>query len=122
VPSDSSPAATQQDGTIVIGVRCLDDDCDWGPLGTDDPSTWDIVEQFRLDHETEMGHQTTVETVRQRTILAGAFDHMAFSDYLIEHADEVIEWLCPECERTADELDASKRCPDCGKAFREVHP
>ncbi len=107
----------------MIGTRCLDDECDWGPLGTDDPSTWEIVEQFRLDHETETGHQTTVETVRQRTILANSLDGMEFAEFLIDDvADDRIEWVCPECDRTAEEMDATKRCPSCDEPFREVLP
>lgn len=117
-----STAGTRQDGALVIGARCTDDDCDWGPLGVDDPDHWDLVERHRLTHEEETNHTVTVETVRQRTILVGKFDHIEVSDFLLENADAVIEWLCPACERTAEELNASKRCPDCGEPFREVHP
>lgn len=119
--SEESTAEMQQDGQIVVGARCLDDDCDW-MLGTDDPvRSWDLVERLRLDHEDDTGHQTTIEVVQQRTILAGKLDSMDLGEYLIDNiADSEIEWLCPDCEQTADELNASKRCPNCEEPFREV--
>lgn len=112
----------KQDGRTVIGARCTTDGCEWGPLGTDDPTTWDIVERYRLDHEDETGHTVTVEAVRQRTILA---DRFAMRDATLDLAEEQnarIRWICPECKRDAEELEATKRCPDCGDPFREVVP
>lgn len=112
----------KQDGVVVIGARCTDEDCDWKPLGTDDTRHWDIIERLRLEHEEETGHTVTVETVEQKTILA---ERMSMMDTTLELADRAgvgIEWVCPECERTAEELDAGRRCPDCQVPFREAWP
>lgn len=112
----------KQDGITVIGARCTDEDCDWGPYGTDDPTTWDIVESFRRDHEDETGHIVTVETVEQRTILANRSEMYGVTLNIAEKQGIEIYWMCPECERTAEELNAAKRCPDCDEPFREVLP
>jgi rubrerythrin len=110
-----------EDGALVIGARCTDEDCDWGPFGAADPTRWRVVERHRLDHERETGHTTTVEATQQRTILDGA----AMGDATIDIAEEQsarVAWVCPECERTASDLDAARRCPDCGEPFREALP
>lgn len=120
--SEESTAAMQQDGALIIGARCLDEDCDWQPVGTDDPHHWDIIERLRLSHEDETGHQTTVETVEQRTILA---EKMSMMDATLNIAAEqgiAIEWICPECEKPGEELGTTNQCPDCGEPLREVLP
>lgn len=120
--SVSSETGNQQDGALVIGARCTADGCDW-ELGTDDPDHWDIVERLRLDHEEETGHTVTVETLRQRTIVAKKSDEWSLGEWTIDNvADDVIEWICPDCEKTSEELEATKRCPDCDEPFREVLP
>lgn len=111
-----------QDGITVIGARCTAEDCEWPPLGTDDPHMWDVIETMRLEHEAETGHTVTVDAVEQKTILT---DRYAMTDATLTLAakqDIEIQWLCPECERTGEELGATKRCPDCGERLREVLP
>lgn len=112
----------KQDGITVIGARCTADGCDWEPLGTDDPSTWDIIERMRLEHEEETGHTVTVEAIEQKTILADSYDMMDATLRLAEEGNDEILWICPECEKTGEELETTKRCPDCGEALREVIP
>ena len=112
----------RKDGITVIGARCTDDDCDWGPLGTDRPESWDIVERMRLEHEEDTGHTVTVEAVEQKTILVGSWGMgEAGIDMAIE-AGVGIEWVYPECEKTAEKLDAGKNCPNCDEPFREAWP
>lgn len=119
--TEKSPAAMQQDGALIIGARCTDDDCDW-LLGTDDPDHWDIIERLRLEHEDETGHQVTVETVRQQTILAEKMSMMDATLDIASEQDIEIDWICPECEQSAEDLGATKRCPECDEPFREVLP
>jgi rubrerythrin len=60
--------------------------------------------------------------IRQRTILDGRY---ALDGVTLDMATEqsvAIEWVCPECGRTAADLDALRRCPDCDEPFREVLP
>jgi rubrerythrin len=111
-----------EDGALVIGARCTDEDCDWGLLGTTDPDHWRLVERHRLSHESETGHTTTVETVQQRTLLDG---RRGLDGVMLDMAAKqgiAIEWVCPECERTAADLDATRQCPDCDEPFREALP
>lgn len=107
---------------VFVGARCTDDDCDW-TLGTDDPArSWDIVERLRMDHEDETGHQVTVECIHEQRILPGEGDRMKVGDYVLDVADDEILWICPECERTGEELETTKRCPNCDERLREVLP
>ena len=55
---------TTTDGALVTGARCTADECDWGPLGVDDPNTWRFVEDFRREHADETDYTTTDEVVR----------------------------------------------------------
>ena len=110
------------DGAVVVGARCTDENCDWGPLGDTDPDRWRLVERHRLSHEEDTGHTTTVEMIRQRTILDGTPGPDGLILDLATEQSVAIEWVCPECERTAADLDAARRCPDCGEAFRETLP
>lgn len=110
------------DGALVVGARCTDEDCDWGPVGTADPDRWRLVERHRLSHEKDTDHMTTVEMIRQRTILN---DTRALDGVTLGIAAEqsvAIEWVCPKCEQTAADLDAVRRCPDCHEPFREALP
>ena len=91
------------------------------PLGVDDPNTWRFVEDFRREHADETDYTTTDEVVRQRTILdGGGLDGVTLD--IAEEGAVVIEWVCPECEQTAADLDAGRRCPDCDEPFREALP
>jgi rubredoxin len=112
---------TSTDGALVVGARCTEESCDWGPMGADDPNTWRLVEDFRREHEDETDHTTTVEVVRQRTIVdGGGLDSVTLD--IAEEGAVAIEWVCPECEQTAADLDAGRRCPDCDEPFREALP
>ena len=109
---------TTDDDRIIIGWTC--DDCDEA-LG-EDVSAHDLVEELRKDHEADTGHTTTVEVYRERRIIPSTRDRVDLGEYLIETADAEIEWICPECERSGEELNTTKRCPDCDERLREVHP
>ena len=112
---------TATDGALVVGARCTEENCDWGPMGADDPNTWRLVEDFRREHEDETGHTTTVEVVRHRTIVEGrGLDGVTLG--IAEERAVAIEWVCPECEQTAADLDAGRRCPNCDEPFREAFP
>ena len=41
---------------------------------------------------------------------------------IAEEGAVAIEWVCPECEQTAADLNAGRRCPDCDEPFREALP
>ena len=108
---------------LVVGATCRDDECDWGPLGADDPArSWDIIERLRIDHEDETGHQTRVECVREERILPEWSDRDRVGEHLLELADAEVEHVCPECDRVASESDPAKRCPECDEPWRQVVP
>ena len=46
----------------------------------------------------------------------------AVSSEITEERSDRIEWICPECQRTGEELDTTDRCPDCNERLREVIP
>jgi len=117
--NDSPETGDYRDGQLVLAARCTE--CDW-ELGTDEPSTWSLVEQFRHEHEDETGHRTTVETITQRTILATRGAKWDLGDALLDMADDELLWICPECERSGEELNSAKKCPDCDEPLREVLP
>lgn len=106
---------------IIIGWTC--EDCD-ETIG-DGPSMWDLAEKLRKEHEEETGHTTTVEVVEEKRILPSQTDRMDIGETMLEIAEERsdrIEWICPECERTGEELNTTNRCPDCDERLREVMP
>jgi hypothetical protein len=114
---------TDGDGTerLVIGWTC--DDCDRA-VG-DEPRMWDLAERLREEHEEESGHTTTVEVVEESRILPSQVDRMEIGESMLDLAEtrsNRIEWICPECQRTGEQLDTNKRCPDCDERFREVLP
>ena len=86
-----------------------------GPIETEDPDAWDVIERVRLEHDT--GHVTTVETAR-RPPSGGDSDEAARD--LAAELGVTVELACPDCGRTADELDARRRCPACEEPLREV--
>lgn len=105
----------RRDRPLVIGARCTADGCGWGPVETEDPDAWDVVERARLQHEREAGHVTTVETARR--------DGSADADGDPTGMEGVaVAYVCPDCDRTADELGADRRCPDCGVSLRQSFP
>jgi len=112
---------TNTEGRHLIGWEC--DDCDKA-LG-DEPRMWDLAEEFRKEHEEETGHTTTVCVINEQRILPSQDDRIEVGESMLKIAEERsdrIEWICPECERSGEELNASKRCPDCDERLREVMP
>ncbi|UXF50812.1 MAG: hypothetical protein HQRvContig01_12 [Haloquadratum phage sp.] len=111
---------------VVVGARCTADDCDWTPLGTDRPAReWDLIERLRQDHEDDTGHRTTVECYRESRIVPDGNDRMVLGEAVLELAEERgdrVDWICPECHRSGEELETTKRCPDCDERLREVLP
>lgn len=107
------------DGTerLVIGWTC--DDCDEA-IG-DEPRMWDLAEKLRKEHE-EAGHTTTVEVVEEKRILPSQGDRMDIGERVIEIADAEIDWICPECHRSGEDLGTTRRCPDCDQRLREILP
>jgi len=86
---------------------------------------WDLAEKLRKEHEEEAGHTTTVRVIEEQRILPSQADRMEIGESMLEIAEERsdrIEWICPECQRTGEELNSTKRCPDCDKRLREVFP
>jgi hypothetical protein len=102
----------------IIGWTC--DDCD-KQIG-DEPEMWDLAEEFRKEHEAETGHTTTVEVIEEKRILPSQADRMAIGETTIEIADSEIDWICPECGRSGEELGTTRRCQDCDERLREVLP
>jgi len=105
----------------LIGWEC--EECDES-LG-DEPRMWDLAEQLRKEHENETGHTTTVRVIEEHRILPSQRDRIEIGESMLEIAEERsdrIEWICPECQRTGEELDTTKRCPDCDERLREVFP
>jgi len=110
-----------EDCPIVIGWVCEDCDEEVGGL----PRIWDLAESLRKDHEEESGHTTTVRVVEEERIIPSQRDRMEIGESMLaiaEERSERIEWICPECHRTGEELNATKRCPDCDERLREVMP
>lgn len=103
---------------LIIGWTC--DDCDEA-IG-DEPNMWDLVERFRKEHEEETGHTTTVQVVEEQRILPSLGDRMTIGEATLDLADGEIDWICPECHRSGEELETTKRCPDCDERLREVLP
>ena len=103
---------------LVIGWTC--DDCDEA-IG-DEPRMWDLAEKFRKEHEEETGHTTTVEVVDEKRILPSQADRMDLGEHVIEIADAEVDWICPECSRSGEDLGTTRRCPDCDERLREVLP
>jgi Zn finger protein HypA/HybF involved in hydrogenase expression len=103
---------------LIIGWTC--DDCD-KQIG-DEPGMWDLAEKFRKEHEAETGHTTTVEVIEEQRILPSQADRMAVGEATIDIADSEIDWICPECGCSGEELGTTKRCPDCDERLREVLP
>jgi len=103
---------------VVIGWRC--EGCGETLGGGVDEH--DLVERLRKEHEAETGHTTTVEAVREHRIVPSTTDRMDLGEWTIEAADAEIFWICPECERTGEELNTTKRCPDCDERLKEAHP
>ncbi|EMA01832.1 hypothetical protein C437_15471 [Haloarcula vallismortis ATCC 29715] len=105
----------------LIGWEC--EDCDESIGG--EHSIWDLAEKLRKEHEEETGHTTTVRVVEEQRILPSNGDRMEIGESMLEIAEERserIEWICPECQRTGEELNTTKRCPDCDERLREVFP
>ncbi|ESP87243.1 hypothetical protein [Candidatus Halobonum tyrrellensis] len=103
------------DGSLVVGARCTADGCGWGPVETEDPDAWDVVERARLRHERETGHVTSVEAAR--------WDGSAEADGdPTPMVGVTVVYVCPDCDRTTDELGADRRCPDCGVSLRRAFP
>ena len=112
---------TMTEGRTLIGWEC--EDCDEA-LG-DNPRMWDLAEKLRKEHEAETGHSTTVRVIEEQRILPSQGDRMEIGESMLEIAEERhdrIEWICPECERTGEELNSTKRCPNCDERLREVFP
>jgi len=83
---------------------------------------WDLAEKFRKEHEEETGHMTTVEVVEEKRILPSQADRMDLGERIIEMADAEVDWICPECHRSGEDLGTTNRCPDCDERLREVLP
>lgn len=113
--TDTSASDTER---LVIGWTC--DDCDES-IG-DEPRMWDLAEKLRKEHEEETGHTTTVEVVEEKRILPSQADRMDLGDHVIEMADGEVDWICPECRRSGEDLGTTNRCPDCDERLREVLP
>lgn len=110
-----------QDPRVIIGWRC--DDCEEYLGG--EVHEHDLVEQLRKEHEEETEHTTTVEAIREERIVPSSMDRHELGEAMLELAErnhDRIEWICPGCEQSDEELNASKRCPDCGERLREVMP
>jgi len=126
LPSDGESGAEGGRATkqpLVVGVTCRNEDCNWGPLGDDDPArSWDIIERLRIQHEDETGHQTRVECVRESRIVPSMGDRIELGDAVIEMADDRVDWICPECHCSGEDLETTKRCPNCDERLREVLP
>lgn len=109
---------TDEAERLVIGWTC--DDCDEA-IG-DEPRIWDLAEEFRKEHEEKTGHTTTVEVVEEKRILPSQADRMDLGEHVIEMADDEVDWICPECHLSGEDLGTTKRCPDCDERLREVLP
>lgn len=80
---------------------------------------WDVVERVRLAHEREAGHRTTVETTRRWASVGGSDVGPRVGDFA-GTPNVTVERVCPDCGRTAAELDVDRRCPACGVPLRET--
>lgn len=68
-----------------------------------------LAERLQKEHEEEKGHTTTVEVIEKKRILPSMGDRMDIGEVNIEIADDEIEWFCPGCHRTSQELSATNR-------------